>query len=218
MAFEFASKEIIIGLVVILIIFGPPVILIKNITIKVAFTIILILLAIFWLQFFRDPDRVPQELSNAILSPADGKIVEIENVFEEQITKRNMTKIGIFMSPFNCHINRIPISGVVENLVYKAGRKLPAYTNQAKHLNENMITHIKNGTIDILVKQIAGIFARRIKNKLRPAMKVKQGEKFGMILIGSKTEIYIPQENIDKITIAINDKVKAGQSILAIIK
>lgn len=218
MAFEFASKEIIIGLVVILIIFGPPVILIKNITIKVAFTIILILLAIFWLQFFRDPDRVPQELANAILSPADGKIVEIENVFEEQITKRNMTKIGIFMSPFNCHINRIPISGVVENLVYKAGRKLPAYTNQAKHLNENMITHIKNGTIDILVKQIAGIFARRIKNKLRPAMKVKQGEKFGMILIGSKTEIYIPQENIDKITIAINDKVKAGQSILAIIK
>lgn len=218
MAFEFASKEIIIGLVVILVIFGLPVILIKNITIKVAFTIILILLAIFWLQFFRDPDRVPQELANAILSPADGKIVEIENVFEEQITKRNMTKIGIFMSPFNCHINRIPISGVVENLVYKAGRKLPAYTNQAKHLNENMITHIKNGTIDILVKQIAGIFARRIKNKLRPAMKVKQGEKFGMILIGSKTEIYIPQENIDKITIAINDKVKAGQSILAIIK
>lgn len=218
MAFEFASKEIIIGLVVILIIFGAPVILIKNITIKVAFTIILILLAIFWLQFFRDPDRVPQELANAILSPADGKIVEIENVFEEQITKRNMTKIGIFMSPFNCHINRIPISGVVENLIYSPGRKLPAYTNQAKHLNENMITHIKNGTIDILVKQIAGIFARRIKNKLRPAMKVKQGEKFGMILIGSKTEIYIPQENIDKITIAINDKVKAGQSILAIIK
>lgn len=218
MIFEFAAKEIIIGLVIISILFGLPIFVIKNVHAKIAFTILLLFFLIFWLQFFRDPERTIIKSEKHILSPADGKVVEIENVFENMITNKEVIKIGIFMSPFNCHINRIPLDGTVESLIYTPGKKLPAYTEQARQLNENMITHIKNGTMSILIKQIAGIFARRIRNKLQIGMNVKQGEKFGMILIGSKTEIYIPKENIDKIAVAINDSVKAGESILAIIK
>lgn len=218
LAFEFATKEIIIGLVIILLLFGIPIALIKNICAKIVFTVLLLFFMIFWLQFFRDPERTITTSNKHILSPADGKVVEIENIFEDRITNKEMVKIGIFMSPFNSHINRIPISGTVENLIYTPGKKLPACAQQAKQLNENMITHIKNGTINILIKQIAGIFARRIRNKLQVGMDMEQGEKFGMILIGSKTEIYIPKENINKITTAINDIVKAGESILVIIK
>lgn len=218
MAFEFATTEIIIGILIIIILFGTPLILIKNSYTKIIFTILLLFSILFWLQFFRDPKRNIIKSDNYILSPADGKIVEIDTVFDEKFTKKNMTRIGIFMSPFNCHINRIPTDGVVENLIYTPGKKLPAYLDQAKQLNENMVTHIKKGTMDILIKQIAGIFARRIKNKLQYNTKVVQGEKFGMILIGSKTEIYIPQENIDKIMVSINEIVKAGESVLAIVK
>ncbi len=218
LAFEFAAKEIIIGLVIILILFGLPIAAIKNIYAKVVFITLLLFFLIFWLQFFRNPPKTIIRSEKHILSPADGKVTEIENVFEDKITNKEMIKIGIFMSPFSCHINRIPIDGTVEGLIYTPGKKLPAYTQQAKQLNENMITHIKNGKMDILIKQIAGIFARRIKNKLQIGRNVKQGEKFGMILIGSKTEIYIPKENCHKIVVAINERVEAGKSILVIIK
>ncbi len=217
-AFEFAKYEIIIGLIIITVVFLLPVMFVKNAYIKVVLLVLFVSLFAFWMQFFRDPSRNISKAKNNVLAPADGKIQEIEKIFEDNLLHKQMIKIGIFMSPFNCHINRIPIDGIVQNLIYTKGKKLPAYKEEAKYLNENMITHLHGNNIDILVKQIAGIFARRIKNKLKLKMSVTQGEVFGMILIGSKTEIYIPEEKIEKILVNINDAVKAGESILAIIK
>jgi phosphatidylserine decarboxylase len=218
LAFEFAFYEIVAGLLIELAVFGLPIILIKHLYIRIILICLLLLFSIFWLQFFRNPPRKIVPNPDNILAPADGKVVEIVKVFEDRILKKNVIKIGIFMSPFDCHINRIPVNGTVENLLYSKGKKLPAYTEGATSLNENMITHIKNNRIDIVVKQIAGVFARRIKNKLQLKMEVIAGEPFGMILIGSKTEVFIPEENIDKIMVKINDRVKAGISILATIK
>ncbi|MFN7181311.1 MAG: phosphatidylserine decarboxylase [Planctomycetota bacterium] len=218
LAFEFAKYEIISGVIIIVALFFLPALFFKNFILKIISGGFFLISLLFWLQFFRNPVRNIPQSPTSVVAPADGKIVEIEEIYEENLLAKQVIKIGIFMSPFDCHINRIPVNGTVVNVVYTKGKKLPAYSNRAKYLNENMITHIRGNNIDIVVKQIAGVFARRIKNKLRPGMNVTQGEVFGMILLGSKTEIYIPKEKIDKIEGKINEKVKAGEDVLVKIK
>jgi phosphatidylserine decarboxylase len=218
LAFEFAAKEIVIGVVIIILFFLVPALLVKTALLRGFFFACFLLLLVLWLNFFQHPKRDIVQNSKHFLSPADGKVVEVSEIFEDNFLKKKVVKIGIFMSPFNCHINRIPLGGRVVNLKYTEGGKLPAYSKNATSLNENMVIHFKNENVEFLVKQIAGIFARRIKNNLKVGQEVLQGEPFGMILIGSKVEVFFPSENVEKILVKTNDKIKAGETILIVIK
>ncbi len=184
-----------------------------NIVLKI-FTILSLLFIIFTIYFFRDPERTTPEGENLIISPADGKVILIDDVQENDFFKSNVKMISIFMSAFNVHVNRIPISGKVVYFDYKKGAFHQAFRDEASYENEQAIIAIKSNGFKILFKQIAGIFARRIVCNIREGSEVKQGERFGMIKFGSRLDIFLP-DNV-KIKIKLNEKVKAGETIIGI--
>ncbi len=170
------------------------------------------LFVLFCLYFFRDPERrIPNE-NNIILSPADGTVILIEQTQENEFFKSRVQKISIFMSVFDVHVNRIPIDGRISYFSYKRGKFLQAYKEDASYENEQSIVLVENENIKVLFKQIAGILARRIVCHLREGMKVKQGERFGMIKFGSRVDMFLPDEV--KLDIKMKQKVTAGKTIL----
>lgn len=178
-------------------------------------SIICWILLAFILFFFRDPERHVPEGNNLIISPADGKIIEIREENEPEFLEKKATKISIFLSLFNVHINRIPIDGKVTYFDYARGKFYPAFKKIASIENEQTIIGIENTTCKILMKQIAGMFARRIVCHVRAGHKVKKGERFGIIKFGSRVDICIPTQV--KLQVKLNDNVKAGESILGLI-
>lgn len=181
------------------------------------FTYIIVLLGLlvsaFILNFFRDPDRYPPDDENAILSPADGKIVLIKKIFEDEYLNENAVQVSIFMSPLNVHVNRIPISGVVGYFRYIKGEYLVAFNDKSSEKNERTHIGIEDNGFKILFKQIAGIVARRIIADLSPGKRVERGERFGMIRFGSRIDILMPFTV--ELAVNINDRVRAGESVLA---
>jgi len=166
---------------------------------------------LFTFNFFRDPSRrVPAE-PNLLVSPADGTIVEISECHEDEFLKAPCHKIGIFLSVCDVHINRSPCDGTVVATRYKPGRFLDARDPRCGPENESNSIHVG----PVLVKQIAGLIARRIVCRARPNDVLTRGEKFGMIKFGSRTELYIPKEHVKEISIKMNDKVKGGETIVA---
>jgi len=166
---------------------------------------------LFTLSFFRDPvRRVPTD-PGLLVSPADGTVVEISEVEETEYRKSRCTKIGIFLSVFNVHINRSPCEGPVRATRYRPGRFLDARHPDSAHENESNTLHIG----DVVVKQIAGLIARRIVCEAKPDDVLARGQKFGMIKFGSRTELYIPKEHVKEINIKLKDKVKGGKTVIA---
>ncbi|MDI6640945.1 MAG: phosphatidylserine decarboxylase [Elusimicrobiota bacterium] len=187
------------------------------------------LLATFWLlYFFRDPERKIVIDETQILSPADGKIISIEKTLTGKT-------IRIFLSPFDVHIQRSPISGKIVSVEYKPGRFLQAFKLDADRINEQNIINLQRTTYDsdltlcppdgrwsrgarrgvnlqLTIKQIAGIIARRIICWVHPEDEVIQGERLGMIFLGSQVELQLP-ENIE-LNVQINDRVKAGLTVI----
>lgn len=172
--------------------------------INIFFAFPFLILTLFFLYFFRDPERKSQ--NEGIVSPADGKILKIEENGLEKF-------IAIFMSPFNVHVNRAPISGKIINKEYKKGKKYPADSEKSSTLNESNTFIIENEKYKIKVKQIAGILARRIVSFKKEGDFVQKGERIGLIKFGSRVEIYLP-ENLD-ILIKKGDKVYAGTTVIA---
>lgn len=178
--------------------------------------------ALFWvfflfsLYFFRDPERVIPADENAIVAPADGKVIIVRKVKENVYLKGPATQVSIFMSVFSVHVNRIPMSGVVGYFKYYPGKFLPAYREKASTDNEQTVIGIENGDAKILFKQIAGIIARRVVCHIREGFHVKRGERFGMIKFGSRADIFLP-ENVE-VTVNVGQKVKGGESIIGEIK
>lgn len=170
------------------------------------------LLILFSLYFFRDPDRAIPEDNHIIVSPADGKIILIQEIEESNFLNSNVQKISIFMSAFNVHVNRVPVEGQVTYFKYQQGKFLPAYKEDASVENEQTTIGIENEYIKVLLKQIAGILARRIVCHLRQGWYVKRGERFGMIKFGSRVDLFLPPTV--KLNIKLNEKVKAGESII----
>jgi phosphatidylserine decarboxylase len=170
----------------------------------------------FLIYFFRDPQRKIMKEEGIILSPADGKITEIIEVYEEKVLKQPVYKISIFLSIFNVHINRSPIAGVVEYKKYEKGRFKNALFKEASLVNENNTLLIKNKDIKVLVKQIAGFIARRIICHCDIGRNLSLGERFGMIRFGSRVDIFIPK-NIS-IKCQKGDKVYAGLTVLGVIE
>ena len=174
-------------------------------------------LAIFIISFFRDPERdIPSE-EGSVVSPADGRIIKIE---QERIGDRfkicpqEAIKISIFMNVFNVHVNRVPASGKVLGVFYNPGKFFSADKDKASLENEQnaLLIEAKNGK-RFVVNQIAGLIARRIVCYTKEGDTLEKGKRFGMIRLGSRLDVYLPVDC--KINVSIGDKVKAGSSILA---
>ena len=174
-------------------------------------------LTFFVLWFFRDPNRNTPQDENLIISSADGKVCLIDEAYppeELPIESQKMKRICVFMNVFNVHVNRSPVQGNVDHIVYKEGKFLNASLDKASDKNErsSLVLNTQNGT-KIIVVQIAGLIARRILSFISPNMQLNQGERFGLIRFGSRVDIYLPLDAVEKCK--VGDKVVAGESILA---
>jgi len=187
-------------------------IIVNNGYVRYPLIILSVLLLVFTLNFFRDPDRTPPKTENVVLSPADGKVLIIKDVFEKRYLDSEAQQVSIFMSPLNVHVNRIPISGKVEFLNYIEGEYLVAYHDKADSLNERSEIGINYGDGKLLFTQVAGFVARRIVYDLKLNDEVKIGERFGMIKFGSRVDVIIPKDW--KIKVNEGETVKAGETIL----
>lgn len=179
-------------------------------------SIIFIFITLFLVYFFRDPNRQTEENDNFIYSPADGEVIEIKEVSEDKFIKAQAMVIKIFMTPLDVHVQRAPIKGRIGYLEYKKGKFMPANLDKASEENEQNLIGIESNRVRVLVKQIAGILARRIVWWVNMQQGISQGERIGMIKLGSQVDIYVPM-NID-IKVKVKEKVKAGLTILGEIK
>jgi phosphatidylserine decarboxylase len=178
--------------------------------------IILILITVWVYYFFRDPERYSINNDSYLVSPADGLITDIsEKSGPEELRLENTsyTRISVFMNIFNCHVNRAPSSGKVEEIFYKPGKFLNASLDKASEENERNYYKIKlkNGE-EIIIVQIAGLIARRIVCEVEQSQELKQGERIGMIRFGSRVDIYFKNK---KILAQLGQNVVAGESLLA---
>ena len=178
--------------------------------------VILIIITIWVYYFFRDPERYSINNDNYLVSPADGLITDIsEKSGPEELRLENVsfTRISVFMNVFNCHVNRSPSSGKVEEIFYKPGKFLNASLDKASEENERNYFKIKlkNGE-EIIIVQIAGLIARRIVCEVEQGQELKQGERIGMIRFGSRVDIYFKNK---KVLAKLGQNVVAGESLLA---
>ncbi len=180
---------------------------------KIFIFIIALAFLIIILQFFRNPKRNTVANTNDIIAPADGKVVVIEEVDEPEYFKQKCKQISIFMSPFNVHVNRNPISGNVEYVKYHPGKYLVAWHPKSSTENERSTVVIKNKHGEVLFRQIAGALAKRIVYYVNQGDQVQQGGEMGFIKFGSRIDIYLPL-NAD-IKVNLNDKTRGGETIIA---
>jgi len=165
------------------------------------------------LYFFRDPDRTTPDDDSLIISPADGKVVLIQDVKEDEYVGEEVTQVSIFLSPLNVHVNRIPISGKLEYVKYYHGKYLMAWEDHASEMNERAhFGVIHPSGMKMMFKQITGFMARRIVYHLEEGDKLKAGERFGIMKFGSRMDLLLPK-NV-KVDVKIGDKTVAGESII----
>jgi phosphatidylserine decarboxylase len=169
-------------------------------------------LLIFILSFFRIPGRTYTEGEDVIVAPCDGTVVVIEEVEADEYFKDRRLQLSIFMSPLNVHVNRNPVSGEVLYSQYHKGKYLVAWHPKSSTENERHSVVYRQGSREMLVKQIAGALAKRIVNYLKPGMKVQQGGEMGFIKFGSRVDLLLPLDT--KIEVAMNQKVKGGVTVL----
>ncbi len=175
--------------------------------------LITIVLWLFIISFFRVPRRNIVKGERTVLCPADGKVVVVEEVFDEEYFKEKRLQISIFMSPANVHQNRNPVSGEVVYNQYHKGKYLVAWHPKSSTENERHTVVIKNEHAEVLVKQIAGAVARRIVNYLKVGQQVEQGDEMGFIKFGSRVDVLLPPGT--KVEVELNQVVKGGLTVLA---
>jgi phosphatidylserine decarboxylase len=173
-----------------------------------------ILLLAMFITFFRDPERSPPGEEGLILAPADGKIIRVSEEVEDSLPGGRCILISIFMSIWNVHINRIPVSGEVIRREYRAGKFLPAYRDEASRRNEQCSLVIEHEDKTVILRQVAGILARRIITYPKEGDHVKRGERLGMVLFGSRLDLFIPMEC--KVKISCGEKTVAGKTIIGV--
>jgi phosphatidylserine decarboxylase len=185
---------------------------IHNNLLKALLIIVPLIFLVFCLNFFRDPERTPPARDDVIVSPADGKILFVKEVIDDKFINGKAKQVSIFMSPFNVHVNRIPIDGTIEYLQYHEGKYLVAFEEKSSEKNERAEFGISSKYGKVFFKQIAGFIARRIIYEIKEGDSVKKGERFGMIKFGSRVDVIVPpnwQEKVKK-----DDIVYAGETIL----
>jgi len=174
------------------------------------------ILTVWCYYFFRDPERHSINSDEYLVSPADGEVIKVEEVNgpkELGLENKKMTKISVFMNVFNCHVNRIPITGTINEIFYKPGKFLNASLDKASEENERNYFKIKlkNGE-EIVIVQIAGLIARRIVCEVEQGQDLKQGDRIGMIRFGSRVDMYFKNK---KVLAKLGQNVVAGESLIA---
>ncbi|MCX5838057.1 MAG: phosphatidylserine decarboxylase family protein [Deltaproteobacteria bacterium] len=171
----------------------------------------LLVVTLFVAWFFRNPQRNPPEKDGLVISPADGKVIRIEETTSDEQPGRTFHKISIFMNVFNVHVNRIPCSGEVRSIRYREGKFLSANLDKASALNERntILLQTADGR-EIITVQIAGLIARRIVCWLKEGMQVTRGERFGLIRFGSRVEVFLPLGST--LLVRVGEKVRAGET------
>jgi len=177
-------------------------------------SLIIVSLAVlgFATNFFRDPERIIPKGENIIIAPADGKVVVVKKIFDNEFFHSDVWQVSIFMSPLNVHVNRNPISGVVKHTRYVKGEYFAAFEDKASEKNEQMIVGLESANGKVMFKQIAGFVARRIVCSLKSGDTVNAGERFGMIKFGSRVDVFLPL-SVD-IKTKIGDVTVAGETIM----
>jgi len=175
----------------------------------------LVLLAVWLLVFFRDPVRMGPRGEQFVIAPADGKVVDIAVVEEPTYLAAQATRISIFMSVFDVHVNRYPATGAVELVRYHRGKFLHAASDKASLDNEQSSVGLRSVGGPVLVRQIAGLIARRIVTDGKPGDRVHQGERLGMIRFGSRVDVFLPLAARAAVRVAVGERVRAGATLLA---
>jgi phosphatidylserine decarboxylase len=172
------------------------------------------LLYLLILQFFREPVFEVVRNERHVIAPADGKVVVIEQAEETEYLKSRVTQISIFMSPVNVHVNRMPVGGAITYYKYHPGKYLVAWHPKSSTENERttVVTRMKNGT-EVVVRQIAGAVARRIKCYVKQGETLEQGQEFGFIKFGSRVDVFLPLNA--SVRVKIGDTTRGGKTILA---
>ncbi len=174
---------------------------------------VLVALAIWLVAFFRDPERSGERGERLVVSPADGKIVQIAEVEEPAFMRGWAIRVSIFMNVFNVHVNRYPVSGTVAYVNYNQGKFLNAAADKASLENEQMSVGIEAGGRRVLVRQIAGLIARRIVNYAKVGTPAEQGARMGMIRFGSRVDVFVPPGS--RVRVKVGDFPVAGVTVLA---
>jgi phosphatidylserine decarboxylase len=175
----------------------------------------------FVLFFFRDPERRVPSVPDVLVSPADGKVVEIGEVDEREFLGQRAHRVGIFMSPLNVHVNRAPCDGEVEAVAHRPGRFLKAYKESASSENERTSLVLRNaagGRARIVVRQIAGVLARRIVCDVAVGDRVERGQRFGMVKFGSRAEVYVPADSGFEWSVRVGQRVRGGETVLGVFR
>jgi len=178
--------------------------------------VVSLLLTLFVLYFFRDPERTVPQDAGAVVSPADGKVIVVKDIFEPTYLKQEVKQISIFLSVFNVHVNRSPISGTVETVKYNPGKFHVASVDKASLDNEQTAMVISDGKHKVLVKQIAGLIARRILCYAEPGVAIRTGERYGLIRFGSRVDIFLPKDA--DLKVKVGDRVTGARDIIAVLK
>lgn len=178
-----------------------------------ALAAVLLALTVFLVSFFRDPERRSGAPEAAVLSPADGTILSVSQTPGAEAPPDLSRKIVIFMSVFNCHVNRAPMSGMLTSYSYSPGKKLAAFSPKASTDNEQNRIEVVQGQRRLIFKQIAGALARRIVFRKKPGDTMLRGERVGMIRFGSRVDVFLPADAVP--SVGPGDKVKAGLTTLA---
>lgn len=177
----------------------------------VAIALTIVALWVIW--FFRDPPRTGRRDPDIVIAPADGRVVMITDIDEPAFLHARARRISIFMNVFDVHVNRYPVSGTVRFVHYNPGKFLNAATEKSSLENEQMSVGIEDGDRRILVRQIAGLVARRIANYSREGERVEQGERMGIIRFGSRVDVFLPLSAT--VTVAVGERTLAGVTVLA---
>ena len=172
-------------------------------------------ITVFMVYFFRDPEREIPEGEGLFVSPADGRIILIKDVFEKEHLKAAVIEISIFMSPFNVHVSRAPCDGKIKGIRHNKGKFIAAYKDEASFKNENIEMTLETKYGDMLVRQVAGYVARRAVCRANTGDSLKRGERYGIIKFSSRLDVYIPKDTAVKVK--LGDRVKAGETVIGVI-
>jgi len=165
------------------------------------------------LGFFRDPEREVPAVANGVLSPADGRVLGVEDAVDAFVGPS--TRVSVFLSPLDVHVNRAPIGGLVADTIYTPGKFLAAYDPDAGRLNERCAVRIQGDAARVTVVQIAGVVARRIVCRVGPGDKLRAGERYGMIRFGSRTDCYVPRGT--DVRVQPGDRVTGGVTVIGLL-
>ncbi len=181
--------------------------------VRIAIFIVSFVFLLLILQFFRNPKRTTTVSDKTVVSPVDGKVVVIEEVFEKEYFNEKRLQVSVFMSPINVHVTRHPINGNVTFSKYHPGKYLVAWHPKASEENERTTVVVKNSLVEVLYRQIAGALAKRIVNYAQEGEKVIQGSDSGFIKFGSRVDLFLPIDT--ELNVELNQKVRGGESVIA---